>query len=189
MKQFNIEFVEERVALFTATTDEQLKAYSSDFKVPILVDKGFTLWDSLSIMEYVSEQYLEGLAWPTDKQARAFARTVCAEMHSSFVNLRSECPMNCRQRFSKELSRDAQGEITRIKWLWLQCKERYGQEGEWLFGNYSIADAMFAPIVLRFVGYGVNLNTFESTYVKTVLATPSMQAWIEAGKVEKEVIE
>ncbi|MFV2057090.1 MAG: glutathione S-transferase family protein [Thiohalomonadales bacterium] len=190
MKQFNIEFEEERVPLFTATADDELRPYFSDCKVPVLVDSDFTVWDSLSIMEYVSEKYLHGSAWPAEIQARALARSVSAEMHSSFTQLRSECPMNCREKFpDAKLSSGVERDIERIKLLWKRCKTAYGQGGEWLFGYFSIADAMFAPVVLRFIGFGVSFNKLESDYVDTLLKSVHIQAWIEAGRVEKEVIE
>lgn len=194
MRYFDIAFKERRVPLYTDASDAELKPYFSNSKVPVLVDDGFIVWDSLSIMEYVSEKYLSGKGWPQDLRARAYARSMCAEMHSSFTSLRNELPMNCRERFpDSALSTEAQQDITRIKKLWQQCMERYAQSSVngagWLCGEYSIADAMFAPVVMRFVGYGVALNPAESAYAEATLALPAMQEWIKAGKAEKEVID
>lgn len=190
LKQNQIEFSEKRVALFTETTDQELVQYNSDFKVPILQDGDLLVWDSLSILEYLSERYLESNGWPRDIKARALARSVSCEMHSSFFNVRNELPMNCRKKFRNiNLSADAKREIGRIKTLWHQCKTQYGEKGEWLFGDYSIADAMFAPIALRFKGYSIPLDGIEQAYVRSVLQQPCIAEWIEAGKVEKEVIE
>jgi len=190
LKQYNIEFEEIRVPLFTETTDEELAQYDSDFKVPILKDKDLLIWDSLSILEYLSENYLDAKGLPADPEARAVARSVCAEMHSSFGNVRNEFPMNCRKKFNNiKPSKEAAREIERIKALWNKCRSSYGKDGEWLFGNYSIADAMFAPIVLRFEGYNIPLEGVEKAYVDSVMKQPCIIGWIAAGKQEKEVIE
>ena len=189
LKHLQIDFEEKRVALFTDTTAGELSEYNSDFKVPILKDGDLVVWDSLSILEYVSEQYLDNQGWPADPTARAIARSASAEMHSSFVNIRGELPMNCRKKFHKiKLSANAEKEVERIKQLWRTCRTQFGNEGEWLFGKYSIADAMFAPIALRFDGYSIPLSGIEETYVQSVLSQACIIEWIEAGRLEKEVI-
>jgi glutathione S-transferase len=189
MKHFNLEFTEQRIPLFTETTDQELEPYFSDYKVPVLMDGNVTVWDSLAILEYLSENYLDSKGWPEDAKARAVARSVSAEMHSSFVNVRSEMPMNCRKTFHNiKLSDAAAREVERIKTLWRKCRTEYGGQGEWLFGQYSIADAMYAPIALRFAGYSIPLTGIEESYVSSVLGHPSTKQWIEAGKAEKEVI-
>ena len=189
MKHFDLEFQEKRIALFTETTEQELAPYFSDYKVPILLDGDFTVWDSLSILEYLSENYLSFKGWPADKKARAFARSISAEMHSSFSNVRNELPMNCRKKFSNiKLSSEASREIQRIKDIWQKARSQFGSSGEWLFGDYSIADAMYAPIALRFAGYSIPLTGIEEAYVQTVRKHPHIIEWIEAGKLEKEVI-
>jgi glutathione S-transferase len=190
MKHFKLEFQEKRVALFTQTTDQELAPYFSGGKVPILLDDDYIVWDSLSILEYVSENYLHSNGWPIHTKARALARSTSAEMHSSFANVRKELPMNCRKTFSDiKLSPEAVSEIQRIKDLWRKARLEYGAAGEWLFGEYSIADAMFAPVALRFAGYSIPLDGVEAAYVKSVLAHPNIIEWIEAGRIENEVIE
>ena len=190
MKHFIIEFQEKRIPLFTDTTDRELEPYFSDYKVPILLDDEFTVWDSLSILEYLSENYLRGKGWPDDVKARAMARSISAEMHSSFANVRNELPMNCRKTFQDfKLSPEATREVSRIKALWEKCRTEYGGNGEWLFGRYSIADAMYAPIALRFSGYGIPLSDIDASYVNSVLAHPNIIQWMDAGKAEKEIIE
>lgn len=189
MKHFKIEFEEKRIALFIETTDQELAPYFSDYKVPILVDGDFIVWDSLAILEYLSENYLGTKGWPTDAKARAVARSISAEMHSSFTNVRNELPMNCRKQFSNiKLSPEATREVQRIKDLWQKARQEYGATGEWLFGEYSIADAMYAPIALRFAGYSIPLTGIQEDYVQTVLKHPHIIEWMEAGKLEKEVI-
>jgi glutathione S-transferase len=190
MKQNMISFNEKRIPLFTETTEEALAPYGSDYKVPVLQDGSLIIWDSLSILEYLAEKYPDASGWPEEQQARAMARSVSAEMHSSYVNVRSELPMNCRRKLHNiRLSSNAEREIERIKSLWRTCRMEYGAGGEWLFGKYSIADAMFAPIALRFEGYSIPVNQLERAYVDSVLNQPCIQEWIQAGKAEKEIIE
>lgn len=190
MRHHQINFDEKRVALFTDTTADELSEYNSDFKVPILKDGELVVWDSLSILEYVSEVYLDNLGWPSDKNVRAVARSISSEMHSSFSNVRNELPMNCRKKFDNiVLTQGAKREIDRIKGLWRRCRSEHANKGEWLFGDFSIADAMFAPIALRFDGYSIPLSGVEESYVKSVLNHPGIIEWVEAGKLEKEVIE
>jgi glutathione S-transferase len=190
MKHYNISFEEKRVALFTETTNDELAQYYSDFKVPVLKDEDLIIWDTLSILEYVSEKYLSSKGWPENVKARATARSVSAEMHSSFMNLRNELPMNCRKQFKNiKLSTEAEQEVERIKTLWRYCRRNYGSTGEWLFGQYSIADAMYAPIALRLHGYNIPLEGIEKDYVQSVLNQPCIIEWIESGKAEIEIIE
>jgi glutathione S-transferase len=189
MKHHQINFVEKRVPLFTKTTNAELSEYNSDFKVPVLKDDELVVWDSLSILEYLSEHYLHNTGWPSNVKARSIARSISSEMHSSFPNVRNELPMNCRTRYSDiRLSDEAKREIDRISWLWERCQTEYGDERGWLFGEFSIADAMFAPIAIRFYGYSISLDDIQEKYVKTVLAHPGIIEWIEAGKLESEVI-
>lgn len=190
MKHFGLEFAEHRVALFTAGSDRQLAPWFSDGKVPVLQDGDLVVWDSLAILEYLSAQFLDGHGWPADAGARAVARSVSAEMHSSFSILRNALPMNCRKRFHDiPLSDAARHEIERVKVLWRRCRTEFGSGGDWLFGRFSIADAMFAPVALRFFGYTVPLTGIEAAYVRTVLEHPHIVAWMAASAAETEIIE
>jgi glutathione S-transferase len=190
LKHHQLNFKEKRVALSTETTTKDLSKYHSDYKVPILKDNELEVWDSLSILEYISEQYLDDRGWPADAQERSIARSISAEMHSSYFNVRNELPMNCRKKFNTiKLSKLATVEIERISWIWRTCRSKYGKTGEWLFGEFSIADAMFSPVAIRFYGYSIPLSGVEEDYVKSVLNHPGIVEWIEAGKRETEVIE
>ncbi len=190
LKHNNIPFQEKQILLSTESTDAELAEYQSGYKVPVLLDGDLIVWDSLSILEYVAEKYLDYSGWPADIKARSFARSVSCEMHSSFMNVRNELPMNCRKKFSSfTITHDAELEIERIKSLWRRCRELYGADGQWLFGKYSIADAMFAPIALRFDGYNISLDGVEGDYLRSVLNQPAIMEWVEAGKAETEVIE
>ena len=189
MKHKGLRFEEERVPLFEADTDERLAPYFSDFKVPVLLDGELLVWDSLAILEYLADRFPEVGGWPADRSARAVARSVSAEMHSSFNALRSEMPMNCRRTFSGiNFSEAALKDVARVEVLWLHCQKTYGQAGPWLFGDYSVADAMFAPVVIRFAGYGIQLSGLLQGYLDTVLTDQHLQQWIAAGKAEKERI-
>lgn len=184
-----IDFKEIRVPLFTETTEQQLSEYNSDSKVPVLQDGDITVWDTLAIMEYLSETYLDNKGWPQDQKSRAFARSISAEMHSSYSHVRNELPMNCRNNFTHILpSADALREINRISHLWNSCRKQHSNAGPWLFGDFSIADAMFAPIALRFNGYNISLSGESQSYVELILNHPSIQNWIKSGKQELEVI-
>ena len=190
MRHFKIPFNEKRIALFTDSMEQELAQYGSDSKVPVLQDGELVVWDSLAILEYLSEQYLDNQGWPTDVKARATARSICAEMHSSFFHLREALPMNCRKRFKNfTVSNEAEREINRVKALWKKCRSQYGQQGKWLFGDFSAADAMYIPIALRFVSYDIELNNDERNYVDTIISDPDIQEWVNAGKTEPEVIE
>ncbi|WP_316364384.1 glutathione S-transferase family protein [Candidatus Thiodiazotropha sp. CDECU1] len=190
LRHNKLKFEEKRISLFVETTEQELAEYDSDHKVPVLQDSDLIVWDSLSILEYVSEVYLNGKGWPYDRMARAVARSVSAEMHSSFMHVRNELPMNCRKQITSiSLSHEAEREIDRIKSLWERCRREFGFTGKWLFGDYSIADAMFAPIALRFSGYNIQLIGVAKEYVDTVMQQPEINEWIEAGKLETEIIE
>lgn len=190
MKHAGIEFKEKRVSLFTHDITQHLAPYFSNFKVPILQEDDFIVWDSLAILEYLAEKLPYKHGWPADVRARAMARSVSAEMHSSFTALRSELPMNCRKSFENfQISPAVRKDIDRIKAIWKSCRDQYGRTGPWLFGNFCIADAMYAPVVLRFTGYGVPLNDREREYTRTVIQNPHVIDWVNAGKQEKEIIE
>jgi len=189
LKHFNIEFDEEQHDLYTKTYESEVAKYDTDYKVPILKDGDLLVWDSLSILEYISEQYLDGKGWPSNTEVRAVARSISHEMHSSFTNIRNEMPMNCRKSYRDiALSHESQQEIERIKSIWQRCRDQYGSQGEWLFGDFSIADAMFAPIAIRFNGFNIALNALEKNYVNSQLNHPHLQKWIKDGKQETTII-
>jgi glutathione S-transferase len=189
MRQCGIGFEERRIALFTDTYKDELAPYFSNGKVPVLVDGDFVVWDSLAILEFLAERHPDANGWPRDPRARATARAMSAEMHSGFAALRGALPMNCRKRFPGHVIDEAvQRDVDRIVALWEHSRTRYGAGGDWLFGGFSIADAMYAPVVLRFHGYDVPLSGAARDYVQFVLANAHIQDWIEAGRRETEVI-
>src|SRR5262249_29740621 len=146
------------------------------------------IWDSLAICEYACE--LAGHGWPKDRATRAQARAVAAEMHSGFGALRSQWPMNARalnRRTPPDAARAA--DITRIQDIWEDCRRRFAPQGPWLFGEFSVADAMYAPVVLRFRTYGPHLRAASAEYSATLLADAHLRAWMAAAAAESWTIE
>ncbi|KAI9133185.1 glutathione S-transferase family protein [Acaryochloris sp. CCMEE 5410] len=188
LKQVGVPFQEVRVPLCTDRTRSQLANYSPSGLVPVLITNEGTIWDSLAICEYVAETYQQG--WPQPSAIRAHARAVAAEMHSGFMALRSEMPMNCRaRRTGVEPSAACQANIDRIVSVWQSCRQTYGEEGPWLFGEFSVADAMYAPVASRFVTYGVSLPQVAQDYIHTIFENPHMREWLQAGETESETIQ
>jgi glutathione S-transferase len=189
MKQFGLPFAEIRIPLYTPEAPAKIRQYSPSGKVPTLLHGDITVWDSLAILEYLAEQFSD-LHWlPQAAKPRAIARSISAEMHSGFVALRENMPMNIRARFpGKGLTPAVQADIDRITTIWRDCRQTYGADGDFLFGEFTIADAMFAPVVMRFVTYGVSLDSVSNQYAEAILALPTLQEWIEAAKAEPESI-
>jgi glutathione S-transferase len=192
-KQSELDFEELVVPMFDA--DWEKRREGDEFapslgKVPILWDGEAVVWDSLAIIEYLSDRVGRDVFWPEDDSARGMARSMAAEMHSSFANLRRELPMNVRKSFSpKELSDPVREEINRILQLWAQARARFGGTGDYLFGNWCAADMMFAPVVTRLITYGVAVPSFAGVYMKAVLSHPHVIEWIDKAQDEPWVIE
>lgn len=159
-------------------------------KVPALIDDDITVWDSLAIIEYAAERFPEAHFWPKDRAARAMARSVSAEMHSGFVAVRNECGMNLHRPVrAKALSEDALANVARIQDIWSECRNRFGQGGPYLFGAFSAADAMYAPVVTRFRTYAIEMNAVAQAYMAAMEAHPAFRAWTEAGLAETWMID
>jgi glutathione S-transferase len=188
LTEFGLEFELIEESLAGADLKDRLLQYSPSCKVPVLKDGDLTVWDSLAICEYVSEQHLCGKGWPASAASRAQARSVSSEMHSGFMGLRSEMPMNIRARRVVKPSKSAKRDIRRIDAIWTDCRARYASEGDWLFGRFSIADCMYAPVVMRFVTYGTEVSEQAKGYMETVLDGSSVKSWISAALRETEII-
>lgn len=159
-------------------------------KVPILWDGECVVWDSLAIIEFMAERAGQALYWPEAVDARAMARSMAAEMHSSFVALRRELPMNVRRSYPpQDLAEDVRSDVDRILQLWAQARARHGGTGDFLFGNWSAVDIMYAPVVTRFITYGVPVPPFAGAYMKAVLSQPHVAEWIDKAQDEPWVIE
>lgn len=190
LKQFNIDFKEVRLPLYSETFSDKIKEYSPSGLVPILVSGDQSIWDSLAICEYIAEQHPELNCWPEDVRARAIARCVSNEMHSGFFQIRNSLPMNCRRKRGIDASTpELDKEIARVSEIWRSCRESYADAGDFLFGQFSIADVMYAPVVLRFRSYLIDFDSIETEYMQSMLSLASLQEWIVGALAEEEVIE
>jgi len=189
MRNAQLPFEEVRIPLYTPESKQRIREYAPSGKVPCLLDGALAVWDSLAICEYLAECHPGLHLWPSSTEQRAHARSISAEMHSGFTNLRSRMSMNCRGRFPGHgRTVEVAGEIDRIQRIWGECRGRHAEAGPFLFGRFSIADAMFAPVVLRFRTYEVQLNPVCRTYADAILALPAMQQWLGEAVAETEVI-
>lgn len=185
MRQFGIEFEEVQIPLRRADSLERKLSHSPAGKVPILIDGDLRIWDSLAIVERLAERFPEKRLWPADGEARAVARSVSAEMHSGFAELRMRMPLNCRaHRPGAGRGPGVDDDIDRIGDIWRECRERYGADGNFLFGDFTAADAMFAPVASRFQTYGVELDGVAADYARSVLVLPALVDWVAAAAKE-----
>ncbi len=192
MRHAGIEFDEEVVRLNfdgEGASNAHLKAYSPVGRVPVLLHGEAAIWESLAILEYVAELFPEKALWPEDPLTRARARVVANEMHASFGALRSELPMNVRRAPSPvSFSQAAQNDVDRVQDIWNDCRASYGAGGPFLFGAFSIADAMYAPVVSRLTVYDIPLSAAGSDYANTILNLPAYLEWKAAADAEPWVI-
>jgi glutathione S-transferase len=187
LQHFGQTFIEVRIPLSQPDTRSRLQKYSPTMRVPVLLHDQLTVWDSLAICEYVSEQLLDGRGWPQATAARARARSLAAEMHAGFQALRGQWPMNCRLQRKLPVDDPALArDLERIVQIWGECLAASG--GPWLFGDFGIVDAMYAPVALRLHSYQPELNPPAVSYVRTVLAHPGIVEWMTAGRAEQEVV-
>jgi len=184
LKETGTPFEEVVIGLDLPDTAQQIRKYSPSGRVAALIDSDTTLWDSLSICEFLNEKFPQAQLWPKDARLRALARSVSAEMHSGFANLRNDCSMKILKTFpGKPLRAETQAEVDRIVEIWTGCLQTSG--GPYLFGaKPGIADAMYAPVVSRFRTYSIPVSGAAKAYGETVWAWPAVQAWVEGAKAE-----
>lgn len=189
LRYFDVDFDEQRITLFTPDMHEQMTGVCPNFKVPALIDDNIQVWDSLAICEYINEYYLNGSAWPEDIKQKAIARSVVAEMHSGFMHLRNRLPMNFRRAESSvSLSSDVQNDIKRIIDIWQLCLDNKARQGEFLFGGFSTADAMYMPVISRFTTYKIKVPKDIQAYMTMMLNLPAFKEWQQAGLAEQEIV-
>jgi glutathione S-transferase len=188
LKQLGIPFEEEKLSFNDPGFGARVRQVNPAGKVPVLVDGDLAVWDSLAIVEYVAERFPDRGVWPAARDARARARSVCAEMHAGFSALRSQLGMNCELHLPLPvLDRATRRDVARICDLWADCARFVeGSDGPFLFGHFSAADAYFAPVVRRFVTYDVALPEAARRYVATIDALPSMREWMTEAIAEHD---
>jgi glutathione S-transferase len=191
MNHFKIAFEEVVIPLDQPDTREKLLAYSPSAKAPVLIDGGVTIWESLAIIEYLAEKYPKRQIWPQPRAARALARALAAEMHAGFQPLRSHLPTNFRRPVRlRAPTEEAARDIARIEAAWASTRRRFGRGGPFLFGSFSAADAMFAPVINRLHIYAVAVAPQTRLYMDAIMALPAWQRWhrdaaAEDGRIER----
>jgi len=190
MRYAGIPFDERLLRLFDGQWKEAITAVSPSGRVPVLLHGERTVWETLAILEYVNELFPEAGLWPSDRDARAQARAVANEMHAGFIALRTHMPMNLRRRDLKGKGRapGVDADIARVCEIWRDCRARWGAGGDFLFGAFSAADAMFAPVATRLDTYGIDLDETCGAYSRAVLSVPAFIEWREAALKEPWVV-
>jgi len=189
MKQLGIDFQEVLLKFHTPEWDASIDRWSPSRLVPVLWRGQQAVWDTLAIMEALHEWYPDKGVWPRDDEARAFARSTAAEMHSGFRDLRSHMPMNIRAALPGKGHRpEVDANVRRIEHLWTEARRKYGSGGEFLFGEFSAADAMYAPVVMRFKTYAVALSAGSERYCEAMRASRGVRLWVEGALQEKEFV-
>jgi len=191
LKRTTVAFEEVVVPLYQPTSRETALKYSPSGRLPALRHGELTIWESLAICEYLAEAFPAFDLWPKEPPARAVARAVSAEMHAGFAALRQHLPMNIRSSFpGRGVTPEVQADINRIMAVWRDCRSRFGDgKGDFLFGQFTIADAMFAPVVTRFRTYKIELEREAEAYCETIMAMPAMQEWAAAARNEPMIVE
>jgi glutathione S-transferase len=189
MKRLGLDFEEIVIPLYRPDTQEKIAAHTGSGKLPVLEHDGVVVWESLAICEYLAELFPKAGLWPAEKAARALARAVSHEMHAGFQALRSNMPCNfLGSSPGKGRGPGVDDDVRRIVGIWQDCRERFGGSGPFLFGAFTVADAMYAPVVSRFRTYGVALPAAAQVYADAVWALPEMAAWLEAARAEPYTI-
>jgi glutathione S-transferase len=193
VRQSGLPYEEITVPMFEkdwAARVEEADIAPSGGKLPVLWDGGIAIWDSLAIIEWLADKTDKALYWPRDDAARAMARSMVAEMHSSYPNLRREYGMNLRKHFPmRDMKEEVRPEIARILDLWEKARARHGDGGPYLFGAFGAADILFAPVVTRFNSYSIPVPRFAADYIEAMLDHPWMREWMEAAQKESWIIE
>lgn len=190
MRHAGIPFEEELYALYEPGSREKIMKYSPTGTVPCLVDGDVTVWESLAILDYVADKFPDKKLWPGDMNARGFARAISSEMHAGFGPLRQHCSMNMRRDRNKprELTEPVKANVQRIDAIWSECRSRFGAGGPFLFGAFSNADAMYAPVVSRFASYSIQVSPAARGYMDAVMALPAWKEWEDAARIEPMVM-
>jgi len=188
LRHLGLAFEEQQLLLDSPEFEAEIGKFSPTRRVPVLIHGDLVIWESLAICEYGSE-LAGGRGWPAEAPLRALARALAAEMHSGFGALRAACPMNARASGRRvPMTAPLARELRRIDAIWSGCRRDHGDRGPWLFGAFSIADAMYAPVALRVRSYGLPLSSLATRYFETMLADPHLREWIDDSCRETQVI-
>jgi glutathione S-transferase len=188
MHAFDVAFDDEVIPLDTPEFQAQVARVSPTLRVPVLVDGATHVWDSLAICLYAMERWIGPAGLPEDLSARASALSVIAEMHSGFSALRTHCPMNIRRRAGCAIPHAALSDAQRVQTLWQDCRQKFGADGDFLFGKFSLADAFYAPVVTRFLSYELPMDAISRRYAQALMDAPSMRHWVAAAQAEEWVL-
>jgi glutathione S-transferase len=190
LRASGIAFDEVFIPLYTGEAGKnRILAFTHSGKVPVLIDGDVVIWESLAILEYVAEKFPQAGLWPADAKARAHARAISHEMHAGFAAMRKHLPMNMwRPPMPRDLPPDVAASVARIQEMWRDCRARFGAGGPFLFGGFTIADAMYAPVVARFATYQIAMDEVCAAYMKTLMALPAWREWTEAALKETSVL-
>ncbi|WP_293867285.1 glutathione S-transferase family protein [uncultured Alsobacter sp.] len=191
MKVHGIPFEEQLVLLDTPEFRKEVASFKAGSTVPILVDGPITVWESIAIMDHLADRFPDKVMWPRDLAARSFARAISAEMHAGFRALRAACPMNLRKRYAHaDRGELVTKDVSRVTWLWKQARARFGEPagGPFLFGSFTAADAMYAPVVTRLQTYSIPVDAGIRAYMDAILDLPAFVAWQEAAMAEPWIV-
>ena len=189
MKVNGLAFRETVIPLREENTATQIGKFSPSGKVPALSHGAVTVWESLAILEYLADAFPDKSWWPREAVPRAVARSVAAEMHGGFTNLRGYMPMNLRKVVAKKTTPEVDGDIARLTAIWRDCRQRFGEgRGAFLFGAFGNADAMYVPIATRFKTYSVKIDAVSQAYCDALLNLPAMKDWYAAASLESWVV-
>lgn len=188
LREFNIAFHEISIDLFHGDASEKLQWYSPSLKVPVLIHEEVKVWDALPICEYISESFLDNAGWPRHIRKRAAARSVCAELHGDFVHFKSEWPMNCHLIQRGTLDLELERDIARLDAMMYCSRRKYGDGGDYLFGQFSIADAFMVPFAIALHGYGAELSEKSRNYLNTLLNHRWVLRWLDDAQHELDAV-
>lgn len=182
LRAFDIDFEETVIAMYKDDTKARMLAFGPTGKVPVIDDGGVVVWESLAIMHYIADRFPDKDIWPADRAARGHAMAAAAEMHSSFMGIRSSCPMNLTKRFKpRDRGEAVVADVARLEALWSEARSRFGADGPYLYGKFSAADAMYAPVVTRLDTYQIEVSAQTRAYMDAVLTHPAFVAWKQSA--------
>lgn len=189
LKTAGIPFVETLVWIRRPDSAKRISRFSPAGRVPVLIDGAVTLWESLAICEHVAERFSQKKLWPSDPRAKALARSISHEMHAGFTALRSHLPCHFLARYRNfSIAPEAKPDIERVLAIWRDCRKRFGKGGPFLFGRFGVADAMYAPVVFRFLAYGVRVDRTARAYMDAIVRLPATREWVGAAQREVPTI-